>query len=231
MTKLILAAALVLLLISGVAADPSFLGTTGLILTPDDKVLDNGDFSACYRTFKLDNTVNVIGANIGAANNLEIGVARFDADVVGADQETYINGKYLLVPESATSPAVVAGVLDAGGVLDPKGDPSLYLVIGKNLTPAATDMAGSPMRPVRGYIGAGSGIYNGAFAGLVWAFSDRASLALEYLAEIDLENSISETSVFNGSLRFQLTDTLRGDVVLMDAKDLAFGVTYNKVAF
>jgi hypothetical protein len=228
--SLIVGVALALLVSGMTFAAPSFLGTTGNIMTPDDLVLDPGDFAANFHSYDFNNDgANVIGANIGVAENLELGIARLDPEARGADNRTVISGKYRVLPETVTRPSVVIGVIDLGGELDPEDDPSFYVVIGKNLTPAATGITGEPVQPIKGFVGVGGGIYKGFFAGVSMAITPRVSVMGEYINEVTVKNLIDEDSVFNVGMRVALTDKLRGDIALIDGEDLAFGISYIKL--
>lgn len=200
------AVAVVFVLVSGIAmAAPSFLGTSGLILTPDDSVLGVSDFSAGYHDLDW---ATVIGVNVGVAQNLELGIARLDSD--GADEDTMLNAKYRLLAETATAPSVVIGVVDS----------DFYGVVGKNLTPMATGITGEPVMPLRGFVGIGSGDYDGVFAGVDWAITQKAKIIAEYIAE---------DSVFNVGARLAITDSLTFDAAMIDGDDFAFGISYTKL--
>ncbi|MCL6519970.1 MAG: YjbH domain-containing protein [Armatimonadetes bacterium] len=204
------------------SAAPSFFSTSGNILTPDDTLLSTGGFSANYHAIEIedtDQTQTIIGANVGVTPSLELGVARVDFD--NGNEETIINGKYLLFPETAVRPSLVLGVLDLGGELDPDDDPGIYVLLGKNLTPMASDIAGEPSKPLRGVIGFGTGYFDGLFGALDWTISQRMSLMAEYIDTGDAQ--------FNVGIRFALTDTLRGDVALIDGDDLGFGISFTKM--
>lgn len=231
MKVLLMAASLaVAVVLSSVAVGaPSFLGTTGNILTPDDIVLEPGDFAANFHSFEMDDGANVIGVNMGVTENLELGIARFDPERSGADNSTVISGKYRLLPETVTRPSVVLGVLDVGGELDPSDDPSFYVVLGKNLTPAATGITGEPVEPIRGYLGIGGGIYKGFFAAVDWTITPKVSVMGEFINEIAIKDVLGEDSVFNVGMRIALTDALRGDIALINGDDFAFGISYTKL--
>ena len=217
------------LLSGAAAAAPSFLSTTGNILTPNDSVLAPGDFSANFHALNLDdNTPTVIGANVGVTESLELGIARFDPDVRALDEETLLNAKYRLLPETASRPSVLIGVVDATGDLDRDDDPGFYIVLGKNLTSIATGLSGEPVQPIRGFIGVGTGIYNGVFLGLDWTFSAKSRIIVEYINELNIKGAFGEESVFNAGLRFALTDALRGDLALINGEDFGFGISYTK---
>jgi len=227
---ILIAATAVICLLSGIAAAaPSFLSTTGGILTPDDLLLEPGDFSANFHSFDFADNVAIMGVAIGVTENLELGVARFDPGAPGADEETLLNGKYMLLAETAGRPSLVIGVIDANGELDPDDDSSFYVVLGKNLTPAATGLTGEPVPPIRGFVGVGGGIYNGLFAGLDWTISSRVKVRAEFINEVTIKHAISEDSVFNAGVRIALTNELRGDLALINGEDFAFGISYTKI--
>lgn len=217
-------------LLSGmVCAAPSFLSTSGLILTPDDSLLSPGSFSASFHDFELASTATVIGANVGVTPNLELGVARFDSDAAGADPETMLSGKYLLLPETAVRPSVVIGVVDLNGQIDPGDDASAYIVAGKNLTSVASGLTGEPVEPVRAFVGVGSGIYGGMFAGVEWTLSPRAKIVAEFINEVNIKNALSEESVFNAGITFDLAEAIQGSLATINGDDFAFGLTYVKI--
>lgn len=225
-------ALLIVCSISGAAlASASYLSFTGNILTPNDNVLGPGDFSADYHAFDLTHSARSMGVAIGVTETLELGVARFDSDAPGADIQTVISGKYALLRESISMPAVTVGVVDALGDLDPDGDPGLFIVVGKNLTPAATGLAGEPLPPIRGYAGFGTGIYEGFFVGADMSFSERGKIIAEYISKIKVKDAIDNKSLFNVGARLSLTNELSGDIALINVEDLAFGISYTKLAF
>ena len=229
MSVLTMAAALIVLVSGMATAAPSFLSTTGGILAPNDAMLAPGDFSANLHSIDLMNNPSVMGANVGVTENLELGIARFDPDSVTVDEETFLNGKYLVRGETIMSPSLVVGVVDATGDLDPGGDPGFYAVAGKNLTSIATNLAGEPVQPIRGYVGIGTGIYSGIFAGIDWTLNSRVKIIGEFINEINVKTTIAEESMFNAGVRFTLTDSLRGDIAIINGEDMGFGISYRKL--
>lgn len=227
MIRILIVVSVIMCLTSGICgAAPSFLSTTGNIMTPNDSLLGAGEFSANYDYFDIDDvTTTVFGANVGVTQNLELGIARIDKDAAGVDAETILNAKYLVLPETVTRPSLLVGVVDAGGELDAKDDAGLYVVIGKNLTPAATGLTGEPVEPLRGYLGIGTGVYDGMFAGLDCTISQRVKIIAEFLNGFGEKND----SIFNAGLRVAITDSLRGDIALIDGGDIGFGISYTKV--
>lgn len=222
--------AVIIALASSMAvASPSFLGATGNIFTPDDSVLRAGDFTANFHDLVLSDNVNVLAANAGLTDDLEIGVARFDSNAAGAGTETIISAKYRLLPESVRMPSIAIGAVDATGQIDTKGNPGIYVVLGKSLTKVATDLTGEPTRPVRGYIGGGSGIYSGVFVAADWNFTPKATLIAEFLSKLRVKGAIDKSSVFNLGLRFDVTDSLKADIALINTSDVGFGISYSKI--
>lgn len=225
---LVLVAAMTAILSGTVCAAPSYLGTSGNIFTPDDTVLDTADFALSFHSLDLGNSPTTLSANLGAAGGFEIGVTRFDSDVPNAGVDTMLNAKYRLKAETPSMPSMVIGVVDATGDADPDGDPGFYFLLGKNLTPVASGFAGTPVEPIRGFLGVGTGVYNGFFAGASWTISSNTTIMAEYINKFSLRNTFNEKSLFNAGVRFAFTDDLRADVALVNGDDLAFGISYKK---
>ena len=224
---------LVAAMASGAAfAAPSFLGITGNILTPDDIVLSPGDFCANLHSFQNDhNSPLFIAAAVGATDGLELGIGHYDPDGPGDQTETFVNAKYAIKAETQSSPSVVIGATDLTGDLDPDDNPGFFILLGKNLTPVATDMTGEPSMPLRGTLGFGSGIYGGMFAALDWTLTPKVSLMAEYVANASIKGLFNEEQVVNIGARLAITNNLRADAALIDGKDFAFGISYTRIAF
>lgn len=196
-----------------VAAPSFFGGYSGNILSPDAIVVPAGVWQASYHVFS-DGDENVFGLMYGLTENLEVGAGFFN----NGDSETSLNAKMRLMPETATRPAVVVGVADLGGdVLD--DDPSFYVLVSKNITPVASEIAGEPSKPLQLTIGVGSGGFDGFFAGFDWTLQERLSLMAEF---VDFGND----SEFNAGVRFALANNFRLDAGLIDMDDFAFGASY-----
>lgn len=201
----------------------SFLGGfSGAILTPDGLVIPEGSWDISFHDFTDllgDTNLSAFGVTYGAVENLEIGVSFLNDH----HNQTAINGKYRVVTESAQSPGVVVGVFDAAGSVGfLNTDPGLYLLVSKNITPVASEVAGRPSKPLRLTVGAGSGVFDGIFAGLDWTMAPQLSLMAEFFnGKVGGNNS----SV-NVGLRYAATDALRLDVATIDFEDIAFGANY-----
>lgn len=224
----VLVALAIALCSSMVAADPSYFGTTGNILTPNDVVLAPAQFTANYNQVNLSDRVNFLGASFGVTPGLELGVTRYESDVKDSSVRTALNLKYSILKETATAPSFVIGAIDAGGSLSTNDDPGLYVVLGKNLTPVATNVVGEPMKPLRGYLGWGMGIYDGPFLAINCAISPKADIVVEYINKLRVKDAIDESAVFNAGLRLNFTEMLHGNVSLINGKDLGFGISINK---
>lgn len=224
----VVAAAMVCLLSGTLWASSSFLSTSGAILTPDDTVLGASDFSLDYHQFELSDKAVNFGANVGVTSSLELGIARFDSDKAGADPETILNAKYLVLAETVNRPSLLVGLVDATGELDPDDNPGFYAVIGKNLTPLATGFTGEPVNPIKGYVGIGSGIYNGLFAGVEWTLTPKVQVMGEFINELNIKNTIAEKSVFNVGARLTISESLTADIANINGDDWGFGLSYVK---
>lgn len=228
---IVMAMALLCLLAGMSMASASVFGASGNILTPDDKVLDVGDFSANVDSLQLDDPVTLIGASFGIAENMEIGVANYNPSRDRADSQTVINLKYAAVKESLNMPAITVGLIDAAGEVDPDEDSGFFVVAGKNLTQAGSNFRGEPIGNLRGFIGIGGGMYQGLFAGANYTLTPKVNVIVEYLNGIKMKDAMDEDSVFNAAIKMKVTDNIGVNLGLIDMEDLSFGVTYTKLAF
>jgi hypothetical protein len=130
-----------------VLAAPSVNGSTGLLDNPSADVLRPGQFAVGYYNLK-DGGVGVFNMNI--APNLELGVAGFRMDD-HAGNDTLINAKFGLAPETVLTPGVAIGVEDVAN----SRERTCYAVASKAL----------PLG-FRIHAGVGNGRYNGVFAAL-----------------------------------------------------------------
>jgi hypothetical protein len=144
--KKIIVLALGIVMATGVtagAANPSYTGTTGAILTPTGDVISIGSYDAMYtQSTNGNNKMGSIG--LGVAQQLEVSVAH----EWGSNSQTYLNAKYGILREGVALPAVAVGVND----ITNEKDVSPYVVMSKTL----------PMG-FRFSLGYGNGQYNGAF--------------------------------------------------------------------
>jgi len=218
-----LVAVAVLSVIVPAAAAPNIYGTSGLIEVPDDLIFPVGAWVPAFHTIQGDgdSDTNFFTIGTGILPNLSISGGIVDND----DSEVFINAKYRVSPETADRPSITIGVVDATSEFD--DDPGLYILFAKNLTAAAEEIAGGESKPLRGYLGFGSGFFDGVFVGLEWVLTPKLTGMVEYLSAPYGDDD----SHFNGGIRYALTNELRLDAALIDFDDLMLGISYNVVRF
>lgn len=143
-------------IISGSGATPNFVGSTGLLETPDANTVGDKGFSV-FAGFNP--RYNGFGVLFGPIDRLEVGVSFLDFDSGGSDLS--VNAKFSLLKENALIPGVAVGVVDAFNEFG--FDTSWYVVAGKDLRKLL------PILPldVKASLGYGGGIYgNDPFAAL-----------------------------------------------------------------
>lgn len=201
----VLLALMAIAIVPPASAAPNFLGSTGLLITPNADALGLREWNVHVHG---TDDLTTFGVNFGIFENLEAGVTGFDPD--GGDTEALINLKYRLVPETATTPAIAVGVVDVADELD--ADQSIYVVLSKGLGMVET---GATASRLRGHIGIGDGIYDTVFGGVDLVLSPR----LLAMAEYDSED-------FNFGVRLGLTPEVRVDLAILDG-DFGAGISWN----
>jgi len=218
--------------VAACGAATTIYGATGLIETPNDSIAKVGmpQLAGMYASDLLDN--NRHGSSYGAALGLlpKFEVSGVAMDPEGQTTQAILNGKFRLVDETLASPSVTVGVVDAterlkkfNGRLD---EVSAFVVIGKNLTQVAEGVAGKVVRPVKGTVGIGTGLYKGGFAGLSVSASPKVDLDVEYLAK-----GISGKSTFNGAVHYTPIEGLNIGVGALRFKDVFGSVDYTLLKF
>jgi hypothetical protein len=204
-------------------AAPNFLGQSGNLVTPNDLVVPKGEFSLGYhfldkKVFGGGDTLHIIHGNYGFTPQFEAGVAYVD----GAGEEVLVNGKYQIVRERGNAPSVSIGVVDLFDQLNL--DPGFFLLVGKNLTAASRDVrTESEGRLVHGYLGVGTGTYDGFIAGLSFVPSRQLTLLAEFSPEGPLTG---RDDAVNLGLRFAVSDKIRLDAGLFDFDNFGAGITF-----
>lgn len=218
-----------ILMIAGVSvvqATPSYLGPSGVIMTPDDKTVPHKQFWIGYHMFSnIDfkdddgSDLNVFHNQYGLTPNIEVGTSVVDQQDNGSDLA--INAKWRFINETATIPAIAVGVLDvSGNAVD--DDASFYLLFSKSLTRTATEVTNAPSKPLRGTIGVGSGFFDGIFASLDWTYTPK----LRLMAEIVNGGDFFDNTMVNAGLRYSVGSRLSLDLAAIDFGDIAFGINY-----
>jgi hypothetical protein len=205
-----------------VLAAPNFVGQSGNIVTPDDRIVQPREFSAGYNfldqhIFGTNKSKNLIAANYGFTRALEAGLA-----YETRDKDLLVNAKYGLVPERRTSPSVTLGVVDLFNQLDK--NPGGYIVLGKNLTGVSGDVATATAgRALHGYVGLGTGPYNGVMGGLDFIATPQLSLMAEYAPKGPLTG---RKSGVNLGARYAISNRVRLQAALFDFDNVGVGISF-----
>ncbi len=209
-----------------VTAAPNLYGTGGLIEIPDDSIYAVGEWTPAYHgvydVSDSGQSLNTYTVGTGIIPNLSASAGVVDF----GDTNLLLNAKYRILSETSTRPSVTVGVIDLTSEIGQ--DPSIYIVVGRNLTAAAEEVAGGESKPLRGYIGFGTDILDGVFLGLDWTLSPKFSAMLEFVGS---DEGIVDGSHFNGGIRYALTNELRLDAGLVDFSDFTAGISYNALKF
>lgn len=220
---------LMLILMVAISAAPAgassnYLGgMSGMILTPDEVICPHGsgEFSF-HESVKAinDENLNAWGVNYGLTENLEVGLSGLTN---AGHKDLAVNGKYQMIRENESSPAVLVGVFDAAGIADTiNSNASIYILASKNITPIVSQLGCQPSNPIRLNLGVGSGVYNGLFGGVDWVAARRWRLMAEYTNG----KFGDEQNLLNLGARYCIADKWRLDAGLLKFKNFAFGVNY-----
>lgn len=198
-------------------AIPSYLGPSGLILTPDAQA--NGksglafsahffDLSGALASYGVDGETSVYAASYSPIPALEFGVSALDSNTSGG--ATLLNGKIVISDESSLqSFAFVGGVVD---MLDQQ-EITPYLLVSKSFSlsgPLASNQIGLSVNA-----GYGGGFYSDGFI-------VGGELKLHPQFSIIAEGT---KKYINLGARFSASG-LALDVGLIDMEDIAGGVSY-----
>lgn len=224
----LVAATLVLSVVIPAAAAPNIYGTGGMIEVPDDLVYPVNSLTPAYHTIinigSSDTDLSFYTVGLGIIPKLSIS----GGFVANGDSEALLNAKYQVSPETVDRPSITVGVVDALGKLNADEDPGLYIVVGKNLTSAAEEVAGGESKPLRGYLGFGTGTLEGLFLGLDWTLTPRVSAVIEY---VNSDQGLNDDAHFNGGIRVALSNEIRLDLSMVDLSDFSAGISYNAIRF
>lgn len=221
---LIVVAGLLTAAMGPVQAAPNFVGQSGNIVTPDELVVPQGEFSVGYHylekeIFGSGDSMNIFSVNYGFTPAFEAGLAYVNR----GDDDFLVNGKYQILRERANRPSVTVGVVDLLDQLD--HDPGFYFLIGKNLTGVSGDVATETEgRALHGYIGAGTGPYEGVLAGLDYRATPQLSLMAEYAPEGPLTG---RDDAVNVGVRYAVSNKFRVDAALFDFDNFGLGISFS----
>ncbi len=200
------------------SALPSYLGPSGLMLTPDGQAtyFQSFSFSAHFfnlsgalKRYGLEGSGNSFAVNYSPVPALEVGFSTLKTDL--SDRANMLNGKLIITSESEVQPfSFAAGVVDA---LDEQ-EVSPYFLLSKSLRlsgPMATNQVGLSLNA-----GYGGGIYDdGILVGGELKLTPQFSLLAE-----------GTKRYVNLGARFT-SQGLALDIGFIDVEDIAGGVSYS----
>ncbi len=182
-------------------------GVTDLMDTPTTATLGPGAFGLGLNVAEADQFFGNL--DLGLANDLEMGIAFYGyKDFYGSrDTDVTVRGKFRLLHESSSQPALAIGIEDIGN-----DDFSPYIVLSKTFQESG----------VRGYIGAGGGAFDGLFGGISKNFkvTGGAVKQVQLLLEADSNN-------LNVGTRLMLDNQTSINFGLMDMENWMIGATFH----
>jgi len=219
-------------------AASTIYGISGLIETPDDTILAPKSISLTANEIINvggdnavgDQNLTTFGGGFGLIPKLEVSAVGIASDAEGVDTVPVINAKYRILAESVGTPSITVGVVDIADQLDEINgsisDPSAFIVFGKNITSVAEGVSGGLVKPVKGTVGIGTGIYKGAFVGLNVALFPKTDVLFEYLS-----NGIRQETTINAALRFRPIEPLAISVGTLGFDGFYAGASFNLSTF
>lgn len=206
-----------LLIPAGAVFGFGVFGSTDLMITPSAATLSPN--SAGFALNFAEGDATCFNLDYGLISDLEIGlsVLNYDDDRPRRDGgETYvtIRGKYRLLRETASAPALAIGIQDIG---EEDLDVSPYIVISKNL---------GPDLDVDGYLGVGGGQIDGIFGGLSKTFKiSPAQRGGNNLSKIQLILEFDSDNM-NLAGKFHIGPRTKINFGFYDMENWVMGITY-----
>lgn len=192
-------------------------GATDLMVTPSTGTLSPN--RAGFALNFAEGDVTTFNLDYGLIPDLEIGLAVMDLDDdrPGRDGgKTYVTlrGKYRLLKETSSAPALAVGIQDIG---EDDLDVSPYIVISKNL---------GPDLDVDGYLGVGGGEIDGIFGGLSKTFNiSPAQRGSSNLSKIQLILEFDSDNL-NLASKFKIGSNTDINFGFYDLENWVIGLTY-----
>lgn len=216
-------------------AASSLYAISGLVETPDDSFVSaraltpSAAFVSGVKEMHASDgwDLATFGAAFSILPNLEVSASVINPEPSGWDSEVFVNAKYRLLAESVDKPSVTVGIVDAAGRIEDFtdgaiDDPSLFVVVGKNISSMAEGVSGNVSKPIRGTLGIGTGLYKGIFAGLDMALAPKLDVAVEYLG-----TGIRNKTTFSGCVRYQPTQALSIQAGALGFESFYAGLSFN----
>ena len=234
MSKLPLILLAVLVAVAGQAAwaGSTIYGMSGLIETPDDSITQSTSLALTGKAVtKLGNSdVNVLGyggaIGLGAVAKAEGSGGGIDTDTSGSKPVGVLNVKMKLADESLQGPSITVGVVDSAkrlrGVSSAADSASGFIVFSKNVSSVAEGLSRKVVKPLRGSVGIGTGIYQGGFAGLDWSISRKTEIVAEYLSK-----GLRQDRTISAGIRLSPAKGLSLEVGAIGLEDYYGGINFS----
>ena len=204
-----------LMLPTGAALGYGVFGPTDLMSTPSTVTLSPN--SAGFALNFAEGDVTCFNLDYGLIPDLEIGLSVKDYDdEAWRHDDTYITirGKYRLLRETKSTPALAIGIQDIG---EEDLDVAPYIVISKNL---------GPDLDVDGYLGVGGGTIDGIFGGLSKTFNiSPAQRSNNNLSKIQLILEFDSNDL-NLASKFHIGNRTNINFGFYDLENWVLGITY-----
>jgi len=197
---------------AAVAAAPSLLGPTGLVLIPTAETLGMTGFNVGASGIRVDDgpDQSALYGNVGLQPGLEVGFIREKSEGSGA--ETLLNAKARLFKPPLGRISVAAGMMD----ITDQTDRTPYLVLSHTLGAGVLTSVG-PVTLPQLHIGVGGGMIDGLFAGVSTTVNQRVGVMAEY-----------DGDHVNLGARMPLTLKVDATVATLDGlKNLAGGLSFS----
>lgn len=200
---------------TGAALGYGVFGPTDLMSTPSTMTLSPNSVGFALNFAEGD--VTCFNLDYGLIPDLEIGLSVKDYDdEAWRHDDTYITirGKYRLLRETKSAPALAIGIQDIG---EEDLDVAPYIVISKNL---------GPDLDVDGYLGVGGGTIDGIFGGLSKTFNiSPAQRSSNNLSKIQLILEFDSNDL-NLASKFHIGDRTHINFGFYDLENWVLGITY-----
>lgn len=197
-----------------VQASPSFQGATGLTNVPTANTLSTKGFNLGFKKTLAEDAktkkTNIFFFNYGIRQGLEIGGGSIEE--VGGENQTLLQGKINISPETEGSPGVSTGILYYTEKVPDLDRATLYAVATQKLDfpPVLAKKFNMSF-----HIGIGNNRLDGAFGGVEMAVSPMLVFSAEY-----------DTVDFNFGARFELAKGIIAEAARIK-EDFGFGIIVN----
>lgn len=162
-------------------AQPTLIGSSGAVRTPDAHVLSPAEFGLAFfrveeeRPAGVKQKFAVFSAQAGLREDLEIGASVWETD--RQESDWFLGGKYRIVHETTKSPAVSVGALLSPERKSDREALSVFAVASQKLR---FPEKFADRFSLSGHVGIGSKVLDGAFYGVEATMSKEVKVKAEY---------------------------------------------------